>query len=97
MQNDQDTFHRHQIYILMLETYFGAINESLNQLIHTRESLADMLAHMGDLVIETTQSKYRLGNGDSEKHRRAQRALDHKMQVFGLLMDELGFIYTRQV
>ncbi|KAJ8658397.1 hypothetical protein O0I10_005749 [Lichtheimia ornata] len=94
--NDQDTFHRHQIYILMLETYFGAINESLNQLIHTREALADMLAHMGDLVIETTQSKYRLGNGDSEKHRKAQRALDHKMQVFGLLMDELGFIYTRQ-
>ncbi|KAI9498141.1 Vps5 C terminal like-domain-containing protein [Zychaea mexicana] len=94
--NDQDTFHRHQIYILMLESYFGTIAESLGQLIQTREGLADVLAHMGDVVIETTQSKYRLGNGDSEAHRKAQRALDHKMQLFGLLMDELGFIFTRQ-
>ncbi|KAI8139559.1 Vps5 C terminal like-domain-containing protein [Fennellomyces sp. T-0311] len=94
--NDQDTFHRHQIYILMLESYFGTIAESLGQLIQTREGLADVLAHMGDVVIETTQSKYRLGNGDSEPHRKEQRALDHKMQLFGLLMDELGFIFTRQ-
>ncbi|KAI9312607.1 Vps5 C terminal like-domain-containing protein [Dichotomocladium elegans] len=94
--NDHDTFHRHQIYILMLESYFGSIAQSLNQLIQTREGLADMLAHMGDLVIESTQSKYRLGNGDSEPSRTAQRALDHKMQVFGLLMDQLGFVYTRQ-
>lgn len=52
---------------------------------------------MGDLVIETTQSKYRLGDGSAEELRQGQRALDHKMQLFGLLMDELGFISTRQV
>ena len=52
---------------------------------------------MGDVVIETTQSKYRLGDGDSEAQRKVQRGLDHKMQLFGLLMDELGFIFTRQV
>ncbi|KAI7858402.1 hypothetical protein BDC45DRAFT_434136, partial [Circinella umbellata] len=94
--NDQDTFHRHQIYILMLESYFGTIAESLGQLIQTREGLADVLVTMGDVVIETTQSKYRLGDGDSEAQRKVQRGLDHKMQLFGLLMDELGFIFTRQ-
>lgn len=81
----------------MLETYFGTMADSLGQLIHNRETLADALTHMGDQVIETTQSKYRLGNGMSDEHRKAQRALDHKMQLFGLLMDELGFIATRQV
>ena len=59
--------------------------------------LADVLVTMGDVVIETTQSKYRLGDGDSEAQRKVQRGLDHKMQLFGLLMDELGFIFTRQV
>ncbi|KAI8376527.1 uncharacterized protein BYT42DRAFT_389870 [Radiomyces spectabilis] len=94
--DDQDTFHGHQIYILMLESYFGVIAECLLQSIQVREGLGDALAHMGDLVIETTQSKYRLGHGDKETDREAQRNLDRRMQIFGLLMDELGFIFTRQ-
>jgi hypothetical protein len=57
--------------------------------------LADTLTHLGDMVIETTQSKYRLGDGITQKDQ--QRALDRKMQLFGLLMDELGFLVTRQV
>lgn len=54
------------------------------------------MTHMGDLVIETTQSKYRLGLGLKLEARDAQRNLDRKMQMFGLLMDELGFVFTRQ-
>ncbi|KAI8879089.1 hypothetical protein K501DRAFT_25778 [Backusella circina FSU 941] len=94
--NDQDTFHKHQIYILLQETYFGSIAESLIQLIQTRESLGDVMAHMGDLVIETNQSKYRLGLGLKPDLREAQRNMDRKMQMFGLLMDELGFLFTRR-
>ncbi|KAG0167618.1 Vacuolar protein sorting-associated protein 5 [Apophysomyces sp. BC1034] len=94
--NDQDTFHRHQIYILMLESYYGSIAESLAQLIQVREGLGDVMARMGDLVIETSQSKYRLGDGIKEGNREAQRVLDRRMQLFGLLMDEFGFIFTRQ-
>ncbi|KAF7727290.1 hypothetical protein EC973_007806 [Apophysomyces ossiformis] len=94
--NDQDTFHRHQIYILMLESYYGSIAESLAQLILVREGLGDIMARVGDLVIETTQSKYRLGDGTKEGNREEQRILDRRMQLFGLLMDELGFIFTRQ-
>jgi hypothetical protein len=51
---------------------------------------------MGDLIIETTQSKYRLGLGLKLDSRDSQRNLDRKMQMLGLLMDELGFIFTRQ-
>lgn len=51
---------------------------------------------MGDLVIETTQSKYRLGLGLKLDARDSQRNLDRKMQMLGLLMDELGFVFTRQ-
>lgn len=51
---------------------------------------------MGDLIIETTQSKYRLGPGAKPEARDLQRNLDKRMQIFGLLMDELGFIFTRQ-
>lgn len=61
----------------------------------THTGLADTLTHLGDMVIETTQSKYRLGDGITQKDQ--QRALDRKMQLFGLLMDELGFLVTRQV
>ncbi|KAI8339645.1 Vps5 C terminal like-domain-containing protein [Chlamydoabsidia padenii] len=92
--DENDTFHRHQIYILMLESYFGSIAEALSQMILLREGLADTLTHLGDMVIETTQSKYRLGDGITQKDQ--QRALDRKMQLFGLLMDELGFLVTRQ-
>ncbi|CAO3679454.1 unnamed protein product [Rhizopus microsporus] len=94
--NDQDTFHKHQIYILLQETYFGSIAESLNQLIQVRECLGDALIQMGDLIIETTQSKYRLGPGAKPEARDLQRNLDKRMQIFGLLMDELGFVFTRQ-
>ncbi|KAI8078794.1 uncharacterized protein BX664DRAFT_270208 [Halteromyces radiatus] len=92
--DENDVFHRHQIYILMLESYFGSIAEALSQMIQLREGLADTLTHLGDTVIETTQSKYQLGNGITYKDQ--QRALDRKMQLFGLLMDELGFLVTRQ-
>lgn len=51
---------------------------------------------MGDLIIETTQSKYRLGLGLKIESRESQRNLDRKMQMLGLLMDELGFVFTRQ-
>ncbi|CEG69870.1 hypothetical protein RMATCC62417_05866 [Rhizopus microsporus] len=78
------------------ETYFGSIAESLNQLIQVRECLGDALIQMGDLIIETTQSKYRLGPGAKPEARDLQRNLDKRMQIFGLLMDELGFIFTRQ-
>lgn len=54
------------------------------------------MTHMGDLVIETTQSKYRLGLGLKLDARDSQRNLDRKMQMLGLLMDELGFVFTRQ-
>jgi hypothetical protein len=54
------------------------------------------MTHMGDLVIETTQSKYRLGLGLKLDARDSQRHLDRKMQMLGLLMDELGFVFTRQ-
>lgn len=54
------------------------------------------MTHMGDLVIETTQSKYRLGLGLKLESRDSQRNLDRKMQMLGLLMDELGFVFTRQ-
>ncbi|KAI7892957.1 uncharacterized protein EV154DRAFT_417846 [Mucor mucedo] len=94
--NDQDTFHKHQIYILLQESYYGFIAESLNDLITIREGLGDSMAHMGDLIIETTQSKYRLGLGLKFDARDAQRNLDRKMQMLGLLMDELGFVFTRQ-
>ncbi|KAI9485378.1 MAG: hypothetical protein EXX96DRAFT_544902 [Benjaminiella poitrasii] len=94
--NEQDVFHKHQIYILLQESYFGFIAETLNQLIHTREGLGEELTHMGDLVIETTQSKYRLGVGLKSDLRDSQRHLDRKMQMLGLLMDELSFIFTRQ-
>ncbi|CAO3597268.1 unnamed protein product [Absidia cylindrospora] len=92
--DENDTFHRHQIYILMLESYFGSIAEALSQMILLREGLADTLTHLGDMVIETTQSKYRLGDEMNSKDQ--QRALDRKMQLFGMLMDELGFHVTRQ-
>ncbi|OAD01592.1 hypothetical protein MUCCIDRAFT_165460 [Mucor lusitanicus CBS 277.49] len=94
--NDQDIFHKHQIYILLQESYYGFIAESLNQLIQTREGLGDVMTHMGDLIIETTQSKYRLGTGLKLDSRETQRNLDRKMQMMGLLMDELGFVFTRQ-
>lgn len=94
--NDQDVFHKHQIYILLQESYYGFIAESLNQLIQTREGLGDVMTHMGDLIIETTQSKYRLGLGLKLDSRDSQRNLDRKMQMMGLLMDELGFVFTRQ-
>ncbi|KAL0091648.1 hypothetical protein J3Q64DRAFT_1635804 [Phycomyces blakesleeanus] len=94
--DDQETYYRHQIYILTQESYYGSIAEYQNQIIQLRESLGDGLAQMGDQVIETTQSKYRLGEGNQEKSREVQRGLDRGMQVFGLLMDELGFIFTRQ-
>ncbi|GAA5812158.1 hypothetical protein MFLAVUS_005608 [Mucor flavus] len=94
--NDQDTFHKHQIYILLQESYYGFIAESLNELIQIREGLGDVMTHMGDLVIETTQSKYRLGLGLKLDARDSQRNLDRKMQMLGLLMDELGFVFTRQ-
>ncbi|RCH78833.1 hypothetical protein CU098_004746, partial [Rhizopus stolonifer] len=94
--NDQDTFHKHQAYILLQESYYGFIAESLNQLIQTREGLGDMMVHMGDLIIETTQSKYRLGLGLKSDLRESQRTLDRKMQMLGLLMDELGFVFMRQ-
>ncbi|KAI8645445.1 hypothetical protein BD408DRAFT_459423 [Parasitella parasitica] len=94
--NDQDVFHKHQIYILLQESYYGFIAESLNQLIQTREGLGDAMTHMGDLIIETTQSKYRLGQGLKLELRDSQRNLDRKMQMMGLLMDELGFVFTRQ-
>lgn len=51
---------------------------------------------MGDVIIETTQSKYRLGPGLKPEARDLQRNLDKRMQIFGLLMDELGFVFTRQ-
>ena len=54
------------------------------------------MANMGDLIIETTQSKYRLGLGLKLDARDTQRNLDRKMQMLGLLMDELGFVFTRQ-
>ncbi|ORZ23077.1 hypothetical protein BCR42DRAFT_318539 [Absidia repens] len=92
--DENDTFHRHQIYILMLESYFGSIAEALSQMILLREGLADTLTHLGDMAIETTQSKYRLGDEMNSKDQ--QRALDRKMQLFGMLMDELGFHVTRQ-
>lgn len=95
-QDDQDTFHKHQIYILLQESYYGFIAESLNELIQRREGLGDVMTHMGDLVIETTQSKYRLGLGLKLDARDSQRNLDRKMQMLGLLMDELGFVFTRQ-
>ncbi|KAI7897843.1 uncharacterized protein BX663DRAFT_533655 [Cokeromyces recurvatus] len=94
--NEQDVFHKHQIYILLQESYFGFIAESLNQLVHAREVLGDELTQMGDLIIETTQSKYRLGIGLKSHLRESQRYLDRKMQMLGLLMDELSFIFTRQ-
>ncbi|CAO3701953.1 unnamed protein product [Rhizopus stolonifer] len=94
--DEQDTFHKHQIYILLQETYFGSVAEYLNQLIQVREGLGDVLTHMGDLIIETTQSKYRLGPGLKPEARDLQRNLDKRMQIFGLLMDELGFVFTRQ-
>lgn len=94
--DDQDIFHKHQIYILLQESYYGFIAESLNQLIQTRENLGDSLVSMGDLIIETTQSKYRLGLGLKPELRDSQRNLDKKMQMFGLLMDELNFVFTRQ-
>ncbi|KAG1051483.1 hypothetical protein G6F46_001495 [Rhizopus delemar] len=95
-EEEQDTFHKHQIYILLQEAYFGSIAEYLNQLIQTRENLGDTLIHMGDVIIETTQSKYRLGPGLKPEARDLQRNLDKRMQIFGLLMDELGFVFTRQ-
>lgn len=45
-------FHRHQVYIIRLESYFGAIAESLNHLIQNRDGqfilfIADVsIAHM---------------------------------------------------
>jgi hypothetical protein len=66
------------------------------QLIQSREALGDVMANMGDLVIETNQSKYRLGLGLKPELREAQRNMDRKMQMFGLLMDELGFLFTRR-
>lgn len=68
----------------------------MNDLIQIREGLGDIMTHMGDLVIETTQSKYRLGLGLKLNSRDSQRNLDRKMQMLGLLMDELGFVFTRQ-
>ncbi|KAI8360806.1 hypothetical protein BD560DRAFT_404785 [Blakeslea trispora] len=94
--NDQETFHKHQAYILLQESYYGFIAESLNQLIQAREGLGEVMAHMGDLIIETTQSKYRLGLGLKPDLRESQKALDRKMQMLGLLMDELGFVFMRQ-
>ncbi|KAI8979030.1 hypothetical protein BDB01DRAFT_725664 [Pilobolus umbonatus] len=94
--NDQDTFHKHQIYILLQESYYGTIVESLDHLIQIREDMGDTLANMGDLLIETTQSKYRMGIGLAVDAKESQRMLDKKMQMFGLLLDELGFISTRQ-
>ncbi|KAI7865617.1 hypothetical protein BDF14DRAFT_1823645 [Spinellus fusiger] len=93
-EEERDTFHRHQLCIITQGSCYGSIDECQAQLIQAREGLGDTLAHMGDQVIETTQSKYRLG--DQDKSRDAQRGLDRGMQVFGLLMDELGFIFTRQ-
>ncbi|ORX48289.1 hypothetical protein DM01DRAFT_1409953 [Hesseltinella vesiculosa] len=92
--DENELFHRHQIYILMLESYFGAMAESLERVIQLRDGLADTLTDLGDTLIETTQSKYQLGEGISYKD--LQRALDRKMQLFGMLMDELGFLITRQ-
>ncbi|CAO3616037.1 unnamed protein product [Cunninghamella blakesleeana] len=92
--DENDVFHRHQIYILMQESYFGSIAEALSQMIQLREGLADTLTDLGDTIIETTQSKYQLGDGI--KYRNLQRTSDRKMQLFGLLMDELGFYITRQ-
>ncbi|KAI9257929.1 hypothetical protein BY458DRAFT_441147 [Sporodiniella umbellata] len=94
--DEQDTFHKHQIYILLQETYFGSVAENLNLLIQVREGLGDVLTHMGDLMIETTQSKYRLGPGLKPEARDLQRNLEKRMQIFGLLMDEFGFVFTRQ-
>ncbi|KAI8351461.1 hypothetical protein EDC96DRAFT_447965 [Choanephora cucurbitarum] len=94
--NDQETFHKHQAYILLQESYYGFIAESLNQLIQAREGLGEVMAHMGDLIIETTQSKYRLGLGLKPDLRESQKMLDRKMQMLGLLMDELGFVFMRQ-
>ncbi|KAI9299550.1 hypothetical protein BJ944DRAFT_292284 [Cunninghamella echinulata] len=91
--DENDIFHRHQIYILMQESYFGSIAEALLQMIQLH--LADTLTDLGDMVIETTQSKYQLGDGIT--YRNLQRTSDRKMQLFGLLMDELGFYVTRQV
>ncbi|KAI8064146.1 hypothetical protein BC940DRAFT_242613 [Gongronella butleri] len=92
--DENELFHRHQIYILMLESYFGSIAESLERVMQVREGLADTLTDLGDMIIETTQSKYQLGEGIA--HKDLQRALDRKMQLFGMLMDELGFLITRQ-
>ncbi|KAI8970357.1 hypothetical protein BDF20DRAFT_826364 [Mycotypha africana] len=97
--NDHDKFHKHQIYILLQESYYGCIHDSLNQLLQMKEELADNLIHMGDLIIETTQSKYRLGLGlrkDEASAKFTQRDLERKMQAIGLLMDDMAFINTRQ-
>jgi hypothetical protein len=58
--------------------------------------LTNHMAHMGDLAIEATQSKNMLGPGVKYDNRDRQRTLDQKLQIFGLLMDELCFINNRQ-
>jgi len=44
---------------------------------------------MGDLAIEATQSKNMLGPGVKYDNKERQRSLDQRLQIFGLLMDEL--------
>jgi hypothetical protein len=54
------------------------------------------MTHMGDLAIEATQSKNMLGPGIKYENKERQRSLDQRLQIFGLLMDELCFINNRQ-
>jgi hypothetical protein len=91
-----DAHHRQQVRISMQEAFFGNGLEAFERLMREREALASYMAHMGDLAIEVTQSKNMLGPGVKFDNRDQQRALDQKLQVFGLLMDELCFINNRQ-
>ncbi|KAJ2958762.1 hypothetical protein NQZ79_g5650 [Umbelopsis isabellina] len=94
--SNMDAHHLQQVRISRQEAFFGNSLEAFERVVRERDALASYMAHMGDLAIEVTQSKNMLGPGVKFDNRDQQRALDQKLQVFGLLMDELCFINNRQ-
>ncbi|KAH8550263.1 hypothetical protein BGW37DRAFT_427622 [Umbelopsis sp. PMI_123] len=94
--SNMDAHHRQQVRILMQETFFINLLDSMERAVREREALANYMTHMGDLAIEATQSKNMLGPGIKYENKERQRSLDQRLQIFGLLMDELCFINNRQ-
>ncbi|KAG2183941.1 hypothetical protein INT44_008952 [Umbelopsis vinacea] len=94
--SNMDAHHQQQVHILMQETFLSNLLDNMEDTIREREALSNYMTHMGDLAIEATQSKNMLGPGVKYDNKERQRSLDQRLQIFGLLMDELCFINNRQ-